>query len=209
MTRAQCHMEGIPQFGDECNIVTYPAAEFQEKYRLSVTDTVVNSTRYPGDRELTCMFRMHLTHIQEGRYTFAVEFRAPVRDYKPTIKHADSIPALDLKATAHDLTDPVTFDPTTEDFQLDILVTSNPPPHQFSLSMRYDESSAYVPVSTQYYSATYNRSEEDQLRGRIQLRVRSTTFRNEQRKGYFSLTADNGVIGDTPFEVAFTIARPN
>ncbi|GFS00963.1 hypothetical protein ElyMa_002826900 [Elysia marginata] len=26
MTRALCHMEGIPQFGDECNIVTYRKA---------------------------------------------------------------------------------------------------------------------------------------------------------------------------------------
>ncbi|GFR72986.1 hypothetical protein ElyMa_002127000 [Elysia marginata] len=75
--------------------------------------------------------------------------------------------------------------------------------------MRFDESSAYVPVSSQHYSANYNRSEEDQLRGRIQLRVRSTTFRNEQRKGYFSLRADNGVIGHIPFEVTFTITLPN
>ncbi|GFR77478.1 hypothetical protein ElyMa_002238800 [Elysia marginata] len=86
--------------GAVCSVaVTKATAEFQEKYRLSVTATVVNSTRYPGDRELTCMFRMHLTHIQEGRYTFAVNFRAPVRDYMPTIKHADSVPALDLSKT--------------------------------------------------------------------------------------------------------------
>ncbi|GFS00959.1 hypothetical protein ElyMa_002826800 [Elysia marginata] len=85
------------------------AAEFQEKYRLSVTDTVVNSTRYPGDRELTCMFRMHLTHIQEGRFTFAVNFRAPVRDYKPTIKHADSIPALDLNKPTQPICEELVF----------------------------------------------------------------------------------------------------
>ncbi|GFS27973.1 hypothetical protein ElyMa_005322800 [Elysia marginata] len=50
------------------------------------------------------------------------------------------------EATAHDSTDPVTFDPTTEDFQLDILVTSNPPPHQFSLSLRYDENKPTQPI---------------------------------------------------------------
>ena len=71
------------------------------KIPASVTDNLTSSLLYPGDKKLTCWFKLHLTGVAENSFKYTVQFHARVPQYQPSIVQADPIPDLDLSKTKH------------------------------------------------------------------------------------------------------------
>ncbi|GFS01052.1 hypothetical protein ElyMa_006414000 [Elysia marginata] len=173
-----------------------------------VTTSVENrqSTRYPGDKEVTCQLRVSVYGIHEGSFKFSLGILPDVAGvHHLATVFPDHMPQLDLWAT--DLFDAeenghvFTF-PKTGELHIDVQVTGNPPPNRIFLKVRHKNSVSSVPVSSLDYFTRYN-STAGSSGGVVSL-VLARTLREYPDSSY-NLILSNGVIGQTKCEYKFSV----
>ncbi|GFO28541.1 hypothetical protein PoB_005504600, partial [Plakobranchus ocellatus] len=163
-----------------------------------------DSASFPGDLAVTCQLRIEVTGNEQGNYRFQVGVTPDVQDIPVTSTVTSEI-TLTLSATA--LFNPnenghVYDYPANGQLKLDIEVTGNPEPNRVSLSVRYDETSAAVPLSSQDYSYTYSVVASS---GRGILRLVVTGGFKIGISSLYTFQASNGVVGPEPFEYRFSV----
>ncbi|KAK3745956.1 hypothetical protein RRG08_057756 [Elysia crispata] len=183
----------------------------KEKIRLSGFRDLTDSEQYPGDKKLTCWFKLQLANILEGRYQFGVMFYAQMPNHKPNSIWADAIQDLILRATTlenpEQASTEIAVAPKPKELTLNISVISNPPPNRFSLSVRQNESSTLANLSSNFYSVHYRSKGDGSLKGTIELTVSTSAVTVEERFNYFVFTASNNVVGSDEFQYKFTWIR--
>ncbi|GFN79328.1 hypothetical protein PoB_000583400, partial [Plakobranchus ocellatus] len=166
----------------------------------------VDSTKFPGQKELTCKLRVPVTGNKEGDYIYRVEV-TPDLDRVPSCATVagDKLPTVTLKQTA--LYDPyennLEFDhPESGELALDIHLIGNPEPNRVSLQKRQDETSAMVSLSSQDYRWAYDRT-AGAVGGVLKLFI-TGGLRKDVSTTYI-LKAENGVLGQDEFEYKFSV----
>ncbi|KAK3797170.1 hypothetical protein RRG08_001837, partial [Elysia crispata] len=194
----------------EANIFRDPG-NVRVKTPLSVSRQITASEQYPGDKKLTCWFKLHLANIDEGRYKFEPQFYVDLPSHKANITKADALPDLNLRATTlenpYDAHDKIAVAPKPKELTRNISVISNPPPNLFSLAVRQNESSTPVHLSSKFYSVHYRSEGDGSLKGTIELNVSTSAVTVEERFNHFLLSASNGLVGRNVFLYKLTWIR--
>ncbi|KAK3803046.1 hypothetical protein RRG08_056540 [Elysia crispata] len=196
-----------PTAGCRTTISTFHHNTVSLKDRMSVEHNLTDSEQYPGNKNLTCLFKLQLTDIAEGRYEFDIDFYVEVHGRKTNTTEADTIPALELRATS--LENPnrgsrqILNSRKPQELKVNISVISNPPPNSFSLAVSHDESQTPVTVPSDLFSVQYRSREHTDLRGTIELSVLTAAVTVHERFNYFIFSASNGVVGSRPTLLQF------
>ncbi|GFN82722.1 hypothetical protein PoB_000922800, partial [Plakobranchus ocellatus] len=174
------------------------------EYRAIKPVSHETSASSPSDTEVTCQFRIEVAGNEEGNYRFKVEATPDVQDV-PAMATVSSEVALRLSATTlfNPLENGQVYNyPSDGQLKIFIQVIGNPEPNQFLLTVRYDETSTPVPLSSQDYSLTYMASTSSG-RGVINLIVAGGL--KEGRSSFYTLHVSNGIAGPVPFEHSFSV----
>ncbi|KAK3803051.1 hypothetical protein RRG08_056545 [Elysia crispata] len=183
----------------------------REQDRMSIVQNLTDSEQYPGNKKLTCRFKVQLTDIVEGLYQLDAQVYVPVPGQKTNITKAHT--SLELKAITLENPDrgsrQITVTPKPQELKVNISVISNPPPNSFSLAVSHDESQTPVIVPSHLFSVQYSSRGDTDLKGTIELSVLTAAVTVHERFNYFIFSASNGVVGSRPtaFKIKFTWIR--
>ncbi|GFO28982.1 hypothetical protein PoB_005548700 [Plakobranchus ocellatus] len=219
----QC--EGPRFVGDNTTAVTtcttqriYPGGKCDYRIRnlgeedfqfLSLSASETDSRQYPGDKEFMCQLLIHITGMPEKTYHVRPEItpNLPGLPASAVATTPTYLPALTISPTAlyssSDNNHDVEYS-ASDEIEVNIRVTGNPPPNHFSLSKRDDETSPPVPLSEQDFSVTYSASSSD-AEGTITLVITGGLDRGTT--SFYTLKADNGVVGTEEFRYNFVVRR--
>ncbi|KAK3769822.1 hypothetical protein RRG08_051315 [Elysia crispata] len=168
---------------------------------------VEDSTAYPGLKKSICGLQVSVIGSSAGDYRFKVKITSILDAQEGNVLSAEKLtPVVSLNPTTllnFEDNNHIFKYPQSGQLAIDVYVKGNPEPTNVRLWVRQSDASGTVPVSSQNFRWTYQKTAGAVQSGVIQLTI-SGGLEDGEISSY-TLKAENGVVSESEFEYKFSV----